>query len=95
MIIRIKPEYDEKLKKLLIDNRIQYEDVTHSIYDEHIIDDIDCVMEYEEHDYEELSQAQLSDMQRYVIVRLMDFDYPYYQDFISECINEWFKEMED
>ena len=95
MIIRAKPEYDEKLKQLLKDNRIQYEDVTHSIYNEHIIDDINCVMEYEEHDYENLSEAELSDMQRYVSERLMDFDYSYYNDFISECISEWFEEMED
>ena len=95
MIIKIKPEYEEKLKKLLADNKIQYEDVTHSIYNEHIIDDISYVMEYEEHNYEELSQAQLNDMQNYVSKRLMDFDYSYYNDFISECIREWYVEMED
>lgn len=97
LIIRVDRDEKEKLFKLLEENNMLYEDVTHTVYFAHIQDDIDNAYEWmldtredEEYDYAiNMSQRDIKKMTDHVSDQLMDYDYSDYNNYIEDEVMSW------
>ena len=97
LIIRIDRDEKEKVFKLLEENNILHQDITHKAYFEHIIDDIDNAYEWlldtrEDEEYESAVNMSAKDFKRMVDQvsdDLMDYDYSDYNCYVEDQVLSW------